>query len=304
MWYNDTRNDYFKTMREEYKLNCYKKLMSLFLAIVMLLSMVACGSTSKAAPEEVIKAAEAKMQEVKNLESEKIVNMSVSMGEQSLDLKTTINMINFIDPMKLKIITTMDMGEEFGGPQTNEFYVDEMDGNTNIYMNIMDNWYKQTVSKEQLAQYDSKESVTTYLDSTTGLKEVGTEQVNGANATRYDGVVTSAKMKEAVKATGTLENLQSIFAGLNIDTETLYDGLSDISVSIWIDEEGYPVKCEMDMTAMGQDLITKLIQASGDTSGAEMTIDKMTLSFMNKNFNQAAEFEIPEEAKNASEVNV
>ena len=55
---------------------------------------------------------------------------------------------------------------------------------------------------------------------------------------------------------------------------------------------------------MGQDLITKLIQASGDTSGAEMTIDKMTLSFMNKNFNQVTEFEIPEEAKNASEVNV
>ena len=52
------------------------------------------------------------------------------------------------------------------------------------------------------------------------------------------------------------------------------------------------------------DLITKLIQASGDTSGAEMTIDKMTLSFMNKNFNQVTEFEIPEEAKNASEVNV
>ena len=55
---------------------------------------------------------------------------------------------------------------------------------------------------------------------------------------------------------------------------------------------------------MGQDLMTKLMQASGNTAGEGITIGNMTLSFVNKNFNQAAEFEIPEEAKNASEINM
>ncbi len=306
MWYNNKKNIYIRIMREEYKLNFCKKLCSLFLATLMVFSIAACAGTSQtgAAPEEVIQTAKTNMQAVTNLESEKVVDMSMSMGEETLNLKTSANITTFTDPMKLKIAMTMDMGEEFGGPQTSEIYADETDGNINIYMNIMDAWYKQAVSTEQLITYDTKQSVATYLDTVTDLKQTATEQINGANATKYDGVITGAKMKEAVEATGALESLQSMLAGLNMDAQTLYDGLSDISISIWIDEQGYPVKCEMDMTKMGQDLMTKLMQASGNTAGEGITIGNMTLSFVNKNFNQAAEFEIPEEAKNASEINM
>lgn len=281
-------------------MNFWKKLCSVFLAVFLLFSIAACGGQG-VSPEEAVKTAKENMQALTSLESEKVVDMSINIGEQALNLKTTTDVTTFTDPMKLKIALTMDMGEGFGGPQTSEIYADEIDGTINVYMNIMDAWYKQAIAIEQLTQYDTKKSVATYLNTITSLKQVATEQVNGASATKYDGVITGAKMKEAVEATGVLENLQAMLAGLNMDVQTLYDGLRDISISVWIDEQGYPVKCEMDMTNMGQDLMAKLMQASGATEG--ITIGKMTLSFVNKNFNQAAEFEIPEEAKNASEIN-
>ena len=169
-----------------------------------------------------------------------------------------------------------------------------------MYMNMMGNWYKQNVPEEQLAQYDTKENLSTYLDSSTGFTEAGTEQVNGEDATKYDGVITGSQMNEVLKASGALDDLEPMLAGTDLDASTIYEDLPDITMSIWINAEQYPVKYEMDMTAMMQGLMDKVMATAQQEQA--LTVDAMKISMTNKNFNNAADFEIPEEAKNATQM--
>lgn len=290
----------------------YKKLIGIVLTMILAFSVVACGgggggetpaAKDGQTPEEIIEAAQAKMREITSVESEMAMDMGMSMGEESVNIKTSADMVTFTDPMKLKMTMTMDMGEQLGGVQKMEIYADEVDGNTTMYMSAMDSWYKQVVPSEQLAEYDTQDNLITYLDNSTGLKEAGTEQVNGAEATKYEGVISGSKMKETLEASGALDDLQPMLAGTDLEASDIYEGLSDIKVNVCIDTEGYPVKYEMDMKDMMQGLMDKIAQASG-AEGAEQSIsvDNFKISITSKNFNNATDFEIPEEAKNGTEM--
>ena len=291
----------------------FDKLISLAMVIVMMFSIAACGGgnsggeggetpqeSTAPTPEEVVKAAENNMREATSIESNMTMDMAMTSDGQTVNMKTNMNMISFTDPMKLKMDMTMDMGEQLGGTQTIQFYADETDGAMTMYMNMMGNWYKQNVPEEQLAQYDTKENLSTYLDSSTGFTEAGTEQVNGEDATKYDGVITGSQMNEVLKASGALDNLEPMLAGTDLDASTIYEDLPDITMSIWINAEQYPVKYEMDMTAMMQGLMDKVMATAQQEQA--LTVDAMKISMTNKNFNNAADFEIPEEAKNATQM--
>lgn len=291
----------------------FDKLISLAMVIVMMFSIAACGGgnsggeggetpqeSTAPTPEEVVKAAENNMREATSIESNMTMDMAMTSDGQTVNMKTNMNMISFTDPMKLKMDMTMDMGEQLGGTQTIQFYADETDGAMTMYMNMMGNWYKQNVPEEQLAQYDTKENLSTYLDSSTGFTEAGTEQVNGEDATKYDGVITGSQMNEVLKASGALDDLEPMLAGTDLDASTIYEDLPDITMSIWINAEQYPVKYEMDMTAMMQGLMDKVMATAQQEQA--LTVDAMKISMTNKNFNNAADFEIPEEAKNATQM--
>ncbi|NDO46648.1 DUF6612 family protein [Clostridium sp. MD294] len=294
----------------------YNKLIYFAMAIVMMCSMAACSGgngdneggevsqqeSAALTPEEIVKAAEEKMQEATSVESNMTMDMVMTAEGQTVNMKTNMDMISFTEPMKLKMDMAIDMGEQLGGTQMMQFYADETDGNMTMYINMMDTWYKQVVSEEQLAQYNTKENLSTYLDSSTNVTEVATEQVNGEDATKYDGVITGSQISEVLKASGALDDLEPMFAGTDLDASTLYEDLPDIKMSIWINAEQYPVKYEMDMTTMMQGLMDKVIAISQQEQqdlSIPFTVDTMKISMTNKNFNNAADFEIPEEAKNA-----
>ncbi len=288
----------------------YKKLIGLALTAVMAISVAACGggggetpAASGQSPEDVVEAAQAKMREITSVESEMVMDMGMSMGEESVNIQTKADMVSFTDPMKLKMTMIMDMGEQLGGVQKMEIYAEEVEGNTTMYMGSMDAWYKQAVPAEQLAEYDTQDNLITYLDNSTGLSEAGTEQVNGADATKYEGVISGDKMKETLEASGALDDLQPMLAGTDLDAADIYNGLSDIKVSICVDAEGYPVKYDMDMKDMMQGLMDKIAQASGaDAAEQSISVNDFKISITSKNFNNATDFEIPEEAKNGTEM--
>lgn len=291
----------------------YNKLISLTMVVIMMFSVAACGGgnggneggevsqqqSTAPTPEEIVKAAEEKMQEATSVESNMTMDMVMTSQGQTVNMKTNMDMISFTDPMKLKMDMTIDMGEQLGGTQMMQFYADETDGNMTMYMNMMGSWYKQNVPEEQLAQYDTKENLSTYLDNSTGFTEAGTEQVNGEDATKYDGVITGSQMNEVLKASGALDDLEPMLAGTDLDASTIYEDLPDITMSIWVNAEQYPVKYEMDMTAMMQGLMDKVMATAQQEQA--LTVDAMKISMTNKNFNNAADFEIPEEAKNATQ---
>ena len=85
--------------------------------------------------------------------------------------------------------------------------------------------------------------------------------------------------------------------------EALYS--SDLPLTMWIDADGYVVKYEMDMTAMMQNIMTKVFEKM-DVAAEDMdfTVDKMFISMTLYDFDNVGEIAIPEEAKNAPEMNL
>ena len=164
------------------KVKFYKKAIGYILAITMAVSMTACnsstteGETAALTPEEIIQSAETKMQEVTSVESEMNMEIAMSMTGQNFNVKTNSIMSAFTEPLKIKMDTTVDIAEL--GSNNVEMYIGQEDGKTMMYTNMMGSWTKQEIPEEQLTPYDTQQSMVRYLDSSTGLKEVGKEEVN------------------------------------------------------------------------------------------------------------------------------
>lgn len=292
------------------KVKFYKKAIGYILAITMAVSMTACnsstteGETAALTPEEIIQSAETKMQEVTSVESEMNMEIAMSMTGQNFNVKTNSIMSAFTEPLKIKMDTTVDIAEL--GSNNVEMYIGQEDGKTMMYTNMMGSWTKQEIPEEQLTPYDTQQSMVRYLDSSTGLKEVGKEEVNAEEATKYEGVIARDTLAETMKSVGATENLEALLAGTDMTSDQLYEGLSDVTVAIWINAEGYPVKYEMDMTEMMQGFMRKVIQTSGlsEQEAEKLDVSTTKLSIINKNFNNVTDFEIPEEAILATEASL
>lgn len=292
------------------KVKFYKKAIGYILAITMAVSMTACnsstteGETAALTPEEIIQAAETKIQEATSVESEMDMEIVMSMTGQNFSMKTNSIMSVFAEPLKAKMNTTVDVSEL--GSNNVEMYIGQEDGKTMMYTNMMGNWIKQEITQEQMTPYDTQQSMVKYLDSSTGLKEVGKEEVNAEEATKYEGVIARDTLAETMQSVGTTKNLEALLAGIDMTSDQLYEGLSDVKVAVWINAEGYPVKYEMDMTEMTQGLMRKVMQTSGVSAqeAAKLDVSTAKLSIINKNINNVTDFEIPEEAILATEASL
>ncbi len=292
------------------KVKFYKKAIGYILAITMAVSMTACnsatteGETAALTPEEIIQAAETKIQEATSVESEMDMEIVMSMTGQNFSMKTNSIMSVFVEPLKAKMNTTVDVSEL--GSNNVEMYIGQEDGKTMMYTNMMGNWIKQEITQEQMTPYDTQQSMVKYLDSSTGLKEVGKEEVNAEEATKYEGVIARDTLAETMQSVGTTKNLEALLAGIDMTSDQLYEGLSDVKVAVWINAEGYPVKYEMDMTEMTQGLMRKVMQTSGVSAqeAAKLDVSTAKLSIINKNINNVTDFEIPEKAILATEVSL
>ena len=76
--------------------------------------------------------------------------------------------------------------------------------------------------------------------------------------------------------------------------------MGDLPVSIWIDPaSGLPVKYEMDMTAMLQSMMEKLVAQDEAAVEAAMTVDKCHMSMICSDYNSIDAIHVPQEALDA-----
>lgn len=298
------------------------KILALMLAAALAMSMTACGSkdagsgnaaaeteaAAEAPAEEEIDpfaAAQENMAEVANLDATMLMEMDMEMGAegqtQTMETDTTMEMTTFTDPLRLKMEMTMDMDAGDAGSMTQNMSIyaeTAEDGTCTMYMYDGSSWQAQEVEAADVAQYNASNDMAVYLSDDYGFEAAGTEQVDGADAYKYTGKITGDDMKEVLLSSGALDQ----FSSLGIDStqlEGMMDGLGEIPIDLWIDEATlYPVKYEMDMTAVMDALMGNMIEAMGDqAAGMTMSIPKMTISMTCYNYNAATEFEIPAEAK-------
>lgn len=310
-----------------------KKFLALILTGVLALSATACGGSSKntnasvntdtrtEAQENAEQASEAQpaeqaseaqpevdpmeeamknMESVTSMEAQMIMDMDMNISangqEQAVESTTTMDMVCFSDPLKIKMDMTMDMGDQ--GSVNMQVYAEPSESGTyNVYMFDGQSWSTQESAASALAEYDARSSMISSIGDSTQYTQEGTEQVNGANAYKYSYVLSEEEMKEQILSSGALDSISSL--GMEVD-ESMFDGLGEMTSYVWVDEATlYPVKYEMDMTAVMDTLMTNMIAALGDQAeGISMSIPKMKISMTCSNFNNATDFTVPDEAKN------
>ena len=264
------------------------------LAAVLTLALTACGGSG--VDKDPLAAAQANMAAAKSMDATMVMEMDMEAGGESMETVTTMNMTMFTDPQKMKVETSMDMGGY--GSMDMSIYAEEVDGQLTMYLYDGSSWYSQAVTEADLGAYDVSGSMTDYIGDTTGFTQQGTETVDGVSAYKYTGVITGEEMQEVMTSSGALDSLSSL--GLSADeTEEMLSGLGDIQVTLWVAEkELYPVRYEMDMTAIMDGLMQSILASMGDQAeGLTMSVPKMKMTMTCSNLNSAADFEIPAEAR-------
>lgn len=301
-----------------------KKFLTLVLAVM--LTVTACGGkdTSTSAeskeaqteesavssegeeadePEEVdaLTAAMENMSSVTNMEGQMVMEMDMEIAadgqSQPIVSVITMNMTVFDDPMKLKVEMNADMGEE-GSVQESIYGEVTEDGTATIYIFDGEEWYSQVVGVADMMQYDAGNSMISLIDNESMYKLEGMEKVNGASAFKYSCVTSGEEAKQQILSTGALDSLASLGFDLN-QLENLWGDIGELTEYVWIDKASlYPVKYEVDMTQIMDALMSSMIASLGEQAeGLEMGVSKMKISMTCSNFNNAADFTIPEEAK-------
>lgn len=292
-----------------------KRALAALSALTLTLSLTACGGgqqstgdsgTDAMTPTERVAAAEEKMSALTSLSIDMTqdIGMSFAMADQSqeLNMSTKMQMDVIQEPLKAKGTMQIDMGEELGGVQDVELYIMSEDDAANLYMQMGGQWIKQSVTEAELGQYDAAESLELYLDSAADFAEAGTEQIGGADATKFTGVIKGDKLYDVIEESGVLSSLGQTGTDVSEDTiKSMLSELGDLPMSVWINADGYPVQYEMDMSQMIDSILQKALEMEGAADqGMTMTVSKAAMSLTCSNFNAVDDFELPAEAQNAT----
>lgn len=292
-----------------------KRALAALSALTLTLSLTACGGgqqstgdsgTDAMTPTERVAAAEEKMSALTSLSIDMTqdIGMSFAMADQSqeLNMSTKMQMDVIQEPLKAKGTMQIDMGEELGGVQDVELYIMSEDDAANLYMQMGGQWIKQSVTEAELGQYDAADSLELYLDSAADFAEAGTEQIGGADATKFTGVIKGDKLYDVIEESGVLSSLGQTGTDVSEDTiKSMLSELGDLPMSVWINADGYPVQYEMDMSQMIDSILQKALEMEGAADqGMTMTVSKAAMSLTCSNFNAVDDFELPAEAQNAT----
>lgn len=293
-----------------------KRALAALSALTLTLSLTACGGggqqstgdsgTDAMTPTERVAAAEEKMSALTSLSIDMTqdIGLSFAMADQSqeLNMSTKMQMDVIQEPLKAKGTMQIDMGEELGGVQDVELYIMSEDDAANVYMQMGGQWIKQSLTEAELGQYDAADSLELYLDSAADFVEAGTEQVGGADATKFTGVIKGDKLYDVIEESGVLGSLGQTGTDVSEDElKAMLFELGDLPMSVWINADGYPVQYEMDMSQMIDSILQKALEMEGAADqGMTMTVSKAAMSLTCSNFDAVEDFELPAEAQNAT----
>ncbi len=276
-------------------MNLLRRITVFAVTAVSMLAFASCGETDA---ENILLQAQEKSESIQSMDYTMNVDMDLSSGGQTVSMAMTGDASCFSDPMKMKMTMTMDMGDL--GSQDVDIYAEETDGKFVTYSGAAGSWVKQEV--DSLAQYDGMSSMKVYLDNAGSLKLDGEEELASGPAHKISAVISGDSMEEVLNASGVMDSMMGQLGTEYIDMiKVMYSDMGDLPVTIWVNKEnGYPVKYEMDMTEMMSQMMNKLMEQMGDAAqGVTVDVGKMVLSMEMNNINNATEFEIPQEARDA-----
>lgn len=266
------------------------------LALLLVLGLSACGGSD--AGEAIVKAQEA-MADVQSMTYQTVMEMDLSADGDSVSMSVTADVSAIVDPLALEMAMSLDMGE-LGTLDYTSYMVSGDDALTMyscLDMGDGPTWIREDVTDmTALSQYDAKASLDLYLKSAQSFREAGSETVGDYEAVRYDGVIKGDDLDEVLETSGVLEQLSNL--GIEESADLLTD-IGNLPISIWIDQAtSFPVKYEMDMSALMQTMLGKMAETDESVSG--VTVDKLIVSMVVTGVDCVDEIVVPEEALTAT----
>lgn len=266
------------------------------LALLLVLGLSACGGSD--AGEAIVKAQEA-MADVQSMTYQTVMEMDLSADGDSVSMSVTADVSAIVDPLALEMAMSLDMGD-IGTLDYTSYMVSGDDALTMyscLDMGDGPTWIREDVTDmTALSQYDAKASLDLYLKSAQSFREAGSETVGDYETVRYDGVIKGDDLDEVLETSGVLEQLSNL--GIEESADLLTD-IGNLPISIWIDQAtSFPVKYEMDMSALMQTMLGKMAETDESVSG--VTVDKLIVSMVVTGVDCVDEIVVPEEALTAT----
>lgn len=282
--------------------NLWKRGAAALLALVLALGMTACGGKDGGGDGDAASAmlsARESMKKVTSMSYTYSMEMSMQAEGQTVEMKVDGTADMTMDPVAVKMTMNMNMlGMSLTGI---ELYMVQ-EGSQVVTYTGMDlfgqgekTWTKTTGGDSDagvsMEQYNAKDSFDLYLKNGANFKATGTETVQGAAATRYEGVIAKDMLKDTLEQSGSMDQLDGM-VDANIDD--VLKKIGDIPVTMWLDNEtGLPVKYVIDMT----NLLVSMVEMAAENSGesTDVSADKFVMTMEVTKYNGVDEIKVPQD---------
>ena len=235
-----------------------KRILVFAILAAMLLSLCGCGMFRT----HVAKAA-IKMSKLESLHAD--IEMQIGMGISLLgqDVNADAAITGGADIQRDPERVYVNMNAEVAGFEQNLlFYGVGRDDGVDVYSSVDsgDSWTKGSVEDDDSSKSSKADGKSVFLllsDSAASFKEYGKEKVNGSDAIRYNGKITSDELRQALELANAKQALEE---SLDVELDDdVFEDLGDVPVYIWIDvKSGMIVRVEMDMSDVMQGLVPVL----------------------------------------------
>ena len=236
-----------------------KRILVFAILAAMLLSLCGCGMFRT----HVAKAA-IKMSKLDSLHAdiEMQIGMGISLLGQDVNADAAITGGADIQRDPERVYVNL-MAEVAGFEQNLLFYGVGHDDGFDVYSSVDsgESWTKDSIENDDSSKSSKADGKSVFLllsDSAASFKEYGKEKVNGSDAIRYNGKITSDELRQALELANAKQALEE---SLDVELDDdVFEDLGDVPVSIWIDvKSGMIVRIEMDMSDVMQGLVPVLV---------------------------------------------
>ena len=163
-------------------------------------------------------------------------------------------------------------------------------------------WSQSTIDVTDLKQYNAMDNAKLYLDVLNSFQSAGKEAIGSYNTIRYDGKVTGQDISKMLDTLG--DNVSSMLSTADTSTMAdLFSQLDGIPMSVWIDQKtALPVRYEMDLSSMVNELMSTMIDALGSLSSeaVDFQVSKARVTVECSDYNAVAPITVPQEVLDAA----
>ena len=252
-----------------------KRIIVFAILAAMLLSLCGCGLFRT----RVAKAA-VKMSKLESLHADVEMQLGVDLSLLGQDINADVSVTGGADIQRDPAQVYMDLTAEVATiEQGLLLYGTERDGGFDVYYSADsgENWIKGSIDADGDAKDTKVDGKSVFLllsDSAASFKEYGKEKVNGADAIRYNGEITSAELKTALKLANAKQALEE---GLGVELDDdVFSNIGSIPVSIWVDvKTDMIVRIEMDLSDVVQGVVPIIVDKAIENAGVGIDVDTM-----------------------------